>query len=120
MHPLNRRNFLRQMSVAVTAGTLHRYSTLSAEGSPRLSFTTLGCPDWTLRKSIQYAATHGFQEIEVRGIRRELDLTRCPDFSTSQIGATRRMAQDRGIPDEGQERTKEAIRILVEDTLMEL
>ena len=35
----------------------------------KLAFSTLGCPDWTLKQALQYAKDFGFQGIEIRGIR---------------------------------------------------
>jgi sugar phosphate isomerase/epimerase len=50
----------------------------------RLAFSTLGCPDWDLKQAAAFAKLHGYGGIEVRGIRREMDLTKCPAFSTAQ------------------------------------
>jgi len=49
---------------------------------PKLSFSTLGCPDWTLRQSIDFASKHGFSGLELRGIGKEMDLTKCEEFAT--------------------------------------
>jgi len=64
----------------------------------RISFSTLGCPNWTLHDSIYFAAANGYDGIEVRGILNELDLPRCNDFNTDEkIKTVRKMAEDRQI-----------------------
>lgn len=49
-----------------------------------LSFSTLGCPDWSFKKIIEFAAQHEYSGIELRGIQRELELTKCNEFSNAQ------------------------------------
>ena len=48
----------------------------------KLAFSTLGCPDWDLNTVISKAAEFGFDGIELRGILKELDIARLPEFST--------------------------------------
>jgi sugar phosphate isomerase/epimerase len=47
-----------------------------------LSFSTLGCPDWTFDQIADFAVKHGYQGIEIRGLQRQMDLTQCPEFKT--------------------------------------
>jgi sugar phosphate isomerase/epimerase len=49
-----------------------------------LSFSTLGCPDWSFQQIIDFATAHGYKGIEIRGIQRELDLVKCNEFSNQQ------------------------------------
>ena len=56
----------------------------------KLAFSTLGCPDWDLNMVISKAAEFGFDGIELRGILKELDIARLPEFST---GAKETLAQ---------------------------
>ncbi len=51
--------------------------------SPKLSFSTLGCPDWNFDKITAFAAEHGYKGLEIRGIQRELDLVKSPVFSSA-------------------------------------
>ncbi|MFM7838896.1 MAG: sugar phosphate isomerase/epimerase family protein, partial [Chitinophagaceae bacterium] len=39
-------------------------------------------PDWEFSKIVEFARQHQYGALEVRGILRELDLTRCKEFST--------------------------------------
>ena len=62
---------------------------------PLLSFSTLGCPKWSFEKIVQRAAENGYQGIEIRGLQGQLDLTKCPEFSTPErIAATRRLVEE--------------------------
>ncbi len=61
-----------------------------------LSFTTLGCPGWTLRQIVDNAATMGFAGVDLRGLLGALDVTTRPEFTTG-LAATKRMFADRGL-----------------------
>lgn len=62
---------------------------------PLLSFSTLGCPKWTFEQIIRCAAENGYQGIEIRGLQGQLDLPKCPEFSTPErIAATLRLVED--------------------------
>lgn len=65
---------------------------------PLLSFSTLGCPDWTFQQITDFAVQHGYKGIEVRGIQRQLDLTKCPEFSTEENRkATLALMKEKGL-----------------------
>ena len=53
-----------------------------------LSFSTLGCPDWDFQKIVDFASLNKYNGIEFRGIKRQLDLTLCPEFSPKNIQNT--------------------------------
>ncbi|WP_430896279.1 MULTISPECIES: sugar phosphate isomerase/epimerase family protein [unclassified Paraflavitalea] len=86
---MNRRHFLAA-SATLAASPLMARIPFQSEYKPRLGFSTLGCPDWTLDQSIEFAAANGYQGIELRGIQRELDLTKRPEFfSKKEINEVR-------------------------------
>ncbi|MGE5461717.1 MAG: sugar phosphate isomerase/epimerase family protein [Syntrophothermus sp.] len=62
----------------------------------KLSFSTLGCPRWSLDRIFRAAGEYGFQGIEVRGLQDDLDITGRPEF-TSGAHVTRRQLQDRAL-----------------------
>jgi sugar phosphate isomerase/epimerase len=62
----------------------------------KLSFSTLGCPNWELDKIINQAKAYGFDGIEIRGIKDQLDVTALPEFTT-QAKATKQKFSDAGI-----------------------
>ncbi len=70
----------------------------TARQTPKLSFSTLGCPAWSLATILKTAAQSGYQGVEFRGLAGELDLPKCPEFSTAARAAqTRRQFADQGV-----------------------
>jgi len=47
----------------------------------KLAFTTLSCPEWDLQTILEKAAEYGFDGVDFRGIRDELDITVIPAFT---------------------------------------
>ncbi|MCW3106565.1 MAG: sugar phosphate isomerase/epimerase [Segetibacter sp.] len=65
---------------------------------PLLSFSTLGCPDWSFEKIVNFAHENGYDGLEIRTIQRQLDLPKCAEFSSPEkIAATRKFVKDKGI-----------------------
>ncbi len=82
----SRRRFLQTASVLMAAG----YSGYGFDTKPeklKLSFSTLGCPDWDLPTIVEFAVKHGYTGLELRGIQRELDLTKTAPFSSAESRA---------------------------------
>ena len=48
----------------------------------KLAFSTLGCPDWSFSQIVDFAKSHGYTGLELRGIQRQMDLLKCNEFST--------------------------------------
>ncbi|PVD49903.1 xylose isomerase [Terrimonas sp.] len=84
MKNFNRRDFLKS-SAALLPIPLIGYSFDMKATKPLLSFSTLGCPDWSFDEILSFAARHGFSGIEFRGLHREIDLSKAPDFSAANI-----------------------------------
>jgi sugar phosphate isomerase/epimerase len=61
-----------------------------------LSFTTLGCPDWTLRQIAENAAAMGYDAVDLRGVLDTLDITLRPEFTTG-LADTLRLFSDHGL-----------------------
>jgi len=64
----------------------------------KFAFSTLGCPDWPIEKVAAAAKELGYDGVEIRGIRRVLDLTKAPEFAPANIEATRSLFASAGIP----------------------
>ena len=62
----------------------------------KLSFSTLGCPNWDLGTIISKAVEYGFDGIEMRGVNQELDVTKLPEFTTN-AKETKQRLMDSGI-----------------------
>jgi len=91
-----RRGFIQTVASLLTA-SLGGSAFDTEKKIPRLSFSTLGCPDWTFNQIVDFAATHDYQGIELRGIVRQLDLTECVEFNKQNIPSTLRLLKDKGI-----------------------
>lgn len=93
---LNRRKFI-QTSVAFIP--FSAVLTMPAsKPSLKLSFSTLGCPDWTFPQIVDFAAAKGYDGIEIRGIQRQIDLTSCDVFKDkTAIAAARQRVRDAGL-----------------------
>lgn len=117
MHP-TRRHFLQSTLILATSAVLP-ISLKAAQHKPLLSFSTLGCPDWNFKQIVDFAAKHGYQGIELRGIKRQMDLPLCDEFKTVENRkVTMRLMADNGLKfvdlgssanlhfQEGAERTK--------------
>jgi sugar phosphate isomerase/epimerase len=76
-----RREFIIGSAAAAAALMLGEFPGLKKK-KILLSFSTLGCPDWSLGEVVEFAAKHGFSGLEFRGLKREIDLPKCPEFST--------------------------------------
>lgn len=63
----------------------------------RLSFSTLGCPDWSFDQIIEFAKLHAYTGIEVRGIQREMDLPKCRVFTSQQVANTLAKMEQAGL-----------------------
>jgi sugar phosphate isomerase/epimerase len=69
-----------------------------AKSKPLLSFSTLGCPNWSLDTILKTAVSSGYQGVEFRGLMGQLDLTKSPEFSTNARATdTRKRFADQGI-----------------------
>jgi sugar phosphate isomerase/epimerase len=91
-----RREFI-QSSAALLAVTWGSSAFAFIKNPPLLSFSTLGCPDWTFQQIVDFAAKHHYQGIEVRGILKQLDLAKCATFSKENKSTTMKMMSDNGL-----------------------
>lgn len=62
----------------------------------KLSFSTLGCPTWSLRHIGENAARMGYDAVDFRGVGANLDVTELPEF-TAGLAETRRWLADAGL-----------------------
>src|SRR5258705_13856803 len=56
--------------------------------SLRLSFSTLGCPNWELERIAQAARAYGYAAVELRAIGGELGFLERPEFQPGTVEAT--------------------------------
>jgi sugar phosphate isomerase/epimerase len=102
---ITRRDFIESTAAALAAACTRANSlseTRSASPSSRsarlpLGFSTLGCPNWGWPQILEFAAGHHFAAVELRGLQKEMDLTRCPEFAPAQVDQARRQIADHGL-----------------------
>jgi sugar phosphate isomerase/epimerase len=84
---VDRRRFLSALAAGVAAPAIVR-----ARGQKLrlpISFSTLGCPDWTWKQILSEADRLGYRGIEIRGLEGEMDLPRWPGFQGRRLGESR-------------------------------
>ena len=86
----SRKQFL-QTSALLAGATLVGNKFDSKKNKQLISFSTLGCPDWSFQQIVDFAVKNKYNGLELRGIRREMDLTKCPQFNNANIEATLRL-----------------------------
>ncbi|HEY8781273.1 MAG TPA: sugar phosphate isomerase/epimerase family protein [Mucilaginibacter sp.] len=97
MNQYSRRQFLQTSSMLV-AGAVILPSFKPKKYKPLLSFSTLGCPDWSFKQITDFAALHGYDGIELRGIQREMDLAKAKELNTPQSRQeTLTIMKDKGL-----------------------
>lgn len=96
MNNFKRRDFLKTSALAGLA-----FATTSFDFKkykPLLSYSSIACPDWSLQTILDYAVSNNYTGIELRGLQRQMDLTKCPEFSTEEnIRSTRKLLEDKRI-----------------------
>ncbi len=94
--PLSRNEFLK--GSALLAGAAFTGLAFAQRRKPLLSFSTLGCPDWTFKQIVEFAAANNYGALEIRGIQREMNLSKSPDFSSPErIKATLALMKEKGL-----------------------
>lgn len=93
----DRRQFLKILSSAMLAPMALSNVKLwgdTKQSGPKpsripIAFSTLGCPDWSWQKILDFASQNGFAAIELRGLERNLDLPSHPIFAADRIEQTK-------------------------------
>jgi sugar phosphate isomerase/epimerase len=67
------------------------------DGAMKLSFSTLGCPQYSLTEAIGAAQEYGFEGIEIRTVRGQTDLTKVDDFNSSNLTEAIKRLKSAGI-----------------------
>ena len=97
MIEFNRRKFLKASTLLMASPFVPTFFNIKKD-NPLLSFSTLGCPDWNFQKITDFAVDHNYNGIELRGLLHEMDLPKCPEFSTPQnIAATLSIMKDKNL-----------------------
>src|SRR5438093_4265634 len=74
---------------------------LRERGNARLpiGFSTLGCPKWTWTQILDFARSHDYAAIELRGLQKNMDLTLAPELSRDggRNEESKRELRERGL-----------------------
>ncbi|HEU5167012.1 MAG TPA: sugar phosphate isomerase/epimerase family protein [Chitinophagaceae bacterium] len=98
MRQSTRKEFLQISSALLLGAAFAKTPFESKKDKLPLAFSTLGCPDWDFKKITDYANKHEYTGIELRGLKREIDLTKCKEFSgTKNIEATLKIMKDKKL-----------------------
>ena len=76
-----RKEFLEN-SASLLAAAMTSSNFAFGKEKPLLAFSTLGCPDWSFQQIVDFAAANAYTGLEIRGIKRQMDLTKCDEFSS--------------------------------------
>jgi sugar phosphate isomerase/epimerase len=65
----------------------------------QLGFSTLGCPKWTWTEILDFARSHGYVAVELRGLQKTMDLSQVPEFSREggRADLARQQLHERGL-----------------------
>jgi len=97
MRTSSRKQFLKTSGLLL-AGAFINASFEFKKNNPRLAFSTLGCPDWDFQRITDFAVQNDYTGIELRGLLREMDLTKCKEFNTAESrSATMRVMKGKGL-----------------------
>ena len=103
-----RRQFLATSAAAILSSppgllspSLRSGQALRERGNARLpiGFSTLGCPAWTWTQILDFAQSHDYAAIELRGLQKNMDLTLAPELSREggRIEESKRELRERGL-----------------------
>jgi sugar phosphate isomerase/epimerase len=82
-----RRRFLQ---TSVFAAAALRANMFASMNHLMVGFSTLGCPAWEWSKILEFAQSHGFSAIELRGLQGSMDLPTRPEFQPDRIAQSKR------------------------------
>jgi sugar phosphate isomerase/epimerase len=94
----SRREFLHSSAFALLGA--------ACAGAPRvgtgggrlpLGFSTLGCPQWSWRQILDFAAQHGFPALELRGLQQTVDITQHPELAPARLTEVKQQLADRNL-----------------------
>ncbi|MEJ7692869.1 sugar phosphate isomerase/epimerase family protein [Daejeonella sp.] len=73
-----------QNSAILVAASMTSSSFILLKDKPLLAFSTIACPDWTLKQAIDFAALHNYKGLEIRGIKRQMNLPDAVEFNSPE------------------------------------
>lgn len=96
MQPITRKDFLHTSAMLFGAAAFSKTPFDFAKDKMPLAFSTLGCPDWDFNKITDFAVQHGYTGLEIRGLKREMNLTICKELNADR-DATLKLMKDKKL-----------------------
>jgi len=91
-----RRHFIKTATGLMVAFAATSFD--SKKYTPLLSFSTLGCPDWTFETIVNFAVSNGYDGIELSVIQKQLDLPKFAGFGNKEnILANRKLIEEKKL-----------------------
>jgi sugar phosphate isomerase/epimerase len=63
----------------------------------KISFSTLGCPDWTITQALEIGVRAGYEGVELRFLEGEASLWKLPNFQGTGLAETRNRIAESGL-----------------------
>ena len=95
---ITRREFVAASACGGASLALSRFA-WAADTKERLplAFSTLGCPAWEWPKILEFAESHGFAAIELRGLMGSMDLPARPEFAPERVAQSKNEVAAHGL-----------------------
>ena len=93
----SRREFLHSSALALLVGCARVPRIAPGRTRLPLGFSTLGCPQWSLKQILEFAEQHDFAAIELRGLQDTIDITRHADLAPERLPDLKTRLADRGL-----------------------
>ncbi len=95
---ITRREFAAASACGAASLALRRFAWAknTKERLP-LAFSTVGCPAWEWPKILDFAESHGFAAIELRGLMGSMDLPSRPEFAPERIAQSKKEVAAYGL-----------------------
>src|SRR6185436_12883905 len=91
-----RRHFIKTAALAGVAFATTPFE--FKEYTPLLSFSTLGCPDWTFETILNFAVSNGYNGVELSAMQKQMDLPKCAEFNTKENAvAARKLIEEKNL-----------------------
>ncbi len=95
---ITRREFVAASACGAASLALRRFAwATDARVRLPLAFSTVGCPAWEWPKILEFAESHGFAAIELRGLIGSMDLPSRPEFAPERIAQSKKEIAAHGL-----------------------